>query len=269
MKKSTSFMTRLFFWLTLACERSQYASTGKANEETTQDKSMVVTGLVVRAADAAECAAGGFIYQFYSDSNNNQKLDEVEPVVQEQKICNGVAGEVGATGETGATGSNGADGANGTNGANGANGHSVVLQTTPASPAQCANGGSILLAAVDSDDSGDLSVADTQMQSVFVCNGLAGQNGAPAPISPFSTVDMIMACGNNSPYKEVLLVLQSGDVLASFSNNMAGDMTRLALLPDGTFQNSDGSGCVFSLSTSGNQRTVSWDNQVQKTWTLL
>ena len=118
--------------------------------------------------------------------------------------------------------------------------------------------------ATDINNTGVYNSQFPNQQSMTICNG---QNGVtPA----FTTVETITACGNNVAYKEVLLRLQNGQVLASFSNDTGGTMTRLSFLPDGTFMNTDNSGCVFSLSTSsdGKTRSISWSGQIQQSWPM-
>lgn len=102
------------------------------------------------------------------------------------------------------------------------------------------------------------------MQSGSVCNGQSVE------LPQYVPVDVIRPCGESVAYEEVLLRLNDGQVLAVFSANTAGDMTRLSLLPDGSYVNTDGSGCQFTLSTSsdGAERAISWWGQVQETWSM-
>lgn len=148
----------------------------------------------------------------------------------------------------------------GNQGDSGNNGHSVVF--FPTNAPQCLNGGTLWLSATDTNDNGILDVTDDNIKYAVVCNG---QN---APWSLYITVGIITPCGpNSSPYKEVLLLLANGSVLASFSDNVSGTNTRFALIPDGSYQDTDASACPFTLSTSGTTRTISWSGGGQS-WTV-
>ncbi len=142
----------------------------------------------------------------------------------------------------------------GAQGAQGPRGHSIVFQKTPASSAQCASGGNVLVIAVDSDDDGQLDPsADSNVQTLVTCNGSDGQDGedgADAPPTQFTPVEILNPCGDSpSVYDEVLLKLQDGTIIASFSDNANGKNTRLSVLgSNGSFQTTDGDACIFSLS---------------------
>jgi hypothetical protein len=151
-----------------------------------------------------------------------------------------------------------------------------------ADSSQCANGGSLIEIFIDGNVDGALSEGEDVVSSKAICNGAAGQdgqngqngsngsNGQDAPISPFHIADALFPCGSTSNFKEVLLRLENGEVLASFSDNASGHMTRLVLIPNGTYANTDSSGCIFSLeSPSVGIRTISWDGRVQNTWNYL
>lgn len=203
----------------------------------------------VRPATGSECSQGGIVYTIYVDLNFSDSFDVDDSVLKSFNVCNGA---------------NGSDGTNGTNGANGTNGNGVAFAVVSASVEQCPTGGSTILMATDVGNTGVYSVTAANQQSMTVCNG---QNASTPAYSP---VEAIYACGENVPYKEVLLRLNNGQVLGSFSNNTAGDMTRLAFLPDGNFMNTDNSGCQFSLATSSDHKTrsISWSGTVQKSWSI-
>lgn len=211
------------------------------------------------------CASGsGLQISAGVDGNRSGVLDGSE-ISQAQVLCDGQNGAVGAAGPAGM------------------NGVSMVYQTVAASVNQCASGGSNILMALDVSHTGVYSPSQPGQQAITICNGRDGANGEDgedgedgtdghdgqnATLPAYSTVESIMPCGNTVAYKEVLLRLQNGEVLASFSQNTSGDMTRLAFIPDGTYMNTDGSGCVFSLATSGATRSISWSGQVQRTWSM-
>lgn len=186
------------------------------------------------------------------DLDRNNALDGSE-ISQTQIVCDGKNGDVGAAGPPGS------------------NGHGVVFQVSPAPVEVCSSGGSVIVMALDIFDLGVYSPADPGQQSLAVCNGHDGSNGhdgADAPPSAYTPLEVIMPCGNSVAYKEVLLRLYNGQVLAAFSENVSGLNTRLSFLPDGTFMNTDGSNCVFSLATSEGTRSISWAGQVQNTWPM-
>lgn len=259
MKYVRCLLSLLIF---ISCSRAEFKTPSASSSETLREVPLGPPMMDISIASSLECQSGGTVIQIFNDRNSNGLFDEAENLIRRQIVCNG------------RDGAQGVDGIDGTDGRDGLN---MVFQTTPAALEECAAGGTTLIMALDSDRSGSLSVTDQNFQSLSICNGADGVNGedgsdgADASLNRFSPIDVIFACGESSPYKEVLLRLQGGQVLASFSNNAQGDMTRLALLPDGTFMNTDNSGCVFSLSTSpdGATRSISWGQQVQSSWPLL
>ena len=208
--------------------------------------------------DTSVCASGtGVQVSSGLDTNRSGILDNSE-ITQTQVLCDGATGATGATGAGGSAGSNG---------------HSVVFQTTAAIPNDCPAGGSTIMMALDVNDAGFYSALDPNQQSVTLCNGMNGTNGTngqDAPVPAYTPVEPIMPCGNTVAYKEVLLRLSNGQVLGAFSNDVSGYMTRLAFLPDGSFIDTDTSGCNFTLSTSsdGSTRAISWAGQVQESWPI-
>ena len=231
-------------------------------------------GLAVAPATSEQCVAGGLIYTVFVDQNRNGTFEADETVTSTQVVCNGV---------NGTNGTNGANGSNGANGTNGSNGHSIVFQTVSAPSDLCANGGTTIVMALDVFDTGEYHASLPQQRAMTLCNGLNGSdgangtngsngtNGADAPVPMYAAVDSIQPCGNSGAYQEVLLRLQSGQVLASFSNDTGGTMTRLTFLPDGTYMTTDATSCQFTLATSqnGTLRSISWFGQIQKLWNML
>jgi hypothetical protein len=201
-------------------------------------------------------------------------------------------------------------GPQGVAGTNGTNGESVVFTTIAASNSQCPTGGQVLVIASDSQGTGVYSALDTNQKSLVTCNGATGSQGATGstgatgaqgaqgaagtngtngatgatgsqgatgatgaqgPVSAFSPITPITPCGAaSSPWKEVLLCLQDGSVLADFSETMAGQDTRLSFIPAGSYEDTDESGCNFSVSVDGSgDTTVSWGagSNSYSTWT--
>lgn len=205
----------------------------------------------------AACGAGsGLQVSFGLDRNRNAVLDPSE-ITSPQVLCDGQSGAAGSAGPAGQ------------------NGASMVFQTVAAPPAVCPAGGSTIVMALDVNHIGHYTSEMPEQQAVTMCNGLTGSNGHDGQngqdgrdgVTPaYAPVDSILPCGNTVAYKEVLLRLSNGQVLASFSDNASGAMTRLTFLPDGSFMNTDSSGCTFSLSTANSVRSISWFGQVQMSW---
>lgn len=93
----------------------------------------------------------------------------------------------------------------------------------------------------------------SEMVMQTTINGLILQIAALQGMN--NIVGIIDPCGD-SPGRvdEVLLQLSGGRVLASFSDNAAGQNTRFSIIPSGNFMTTDGSNCVFSV----NDGVVSW-----------
>jgi hypothetical protein len=88
---------------------------------------------------------------------------------------------------------------------------------------------------------------------VIILNGVNGT-------TPYSVLGPIQPCGAaSSPWKEVLLCLSNGSILGSFSETASGQNTRFAFLPAGTYQDTDESGCNFSVAVGPDSSSVlSW-----------
>ena len=134
---------------------------------------------------------------------------------------------------------NGAAGHNGTNGTNGTNGHDGATGATGATGAQGVAGRD-----GTNGTNGNNGNSGT--------NGTNGTNGVNGGTVSFNLVQAIMPCGaNSSPWKEVLLGLQGGQILSSFSETASGQNTRFSFIPNGTYQDTDSSGCQFTVTGNG------------------
>lgn len=174
--------------------------------------------------------SGNYGQVIYSglDTNSNGILDASE-VTNTSLVCNG------AKGSTGSAGNNGSNGTNGTNGTNG-----VSCTVTPIVPSNSVPAGGALL--------------QCGLTQVAIYNGAA--SGAA---QMYQVVQEIHPCGiASSPWKEVLLQLLGGNLIGDFSENGNALTTRLSDIPDGSYEDTDDSGCNFSVSTSGSTRSVSW-----------
>lgn len=274
----------LFVLLLTACGNNHDNFKGAPVTDGTLGAAEPTQRIAVTPATEAQCANGGSVYTFYAG----------EDVANVQVICNGADGfstlfainrvttNFCASGsglqlnfgldrdrssalEPSEYGSpqvvcDGATGQTGAAGVPGANGVGVTFKIVQAPAPVCASGGSIIMMASDDDRSGIYDPLAAHQQSATMCNG------SNAQLTPYTPVDSIFVCGQSGPYDEVLLRLSNGRVLASFSQNVNGDNTRLAFIPDGNYQTTDGRNCAFTLTTANNVRSVSWGGQVRATW---
>lgn len=155
------------------------------------------------------------------------------------------------------------------------NGLSTVVAILPATSLQCANGGNVIITALDQNGNEQVDPSDSNFEEAIVCNGSDGAQGSPGTpgttsITTFSAVNVIQPCGaNSSPYKEVLLCLADGQILGSFSDNANGQNTRFAFIPAGSYDDTDSSGCNFNVSSDGDGGSiVSWNSGANQysTW---
>jgi hypothetical protein len=157
------------------------------------------------------------------------------------------------------TGPQGANGTDGKDGKNGTNPPQLRISESPADPSVCPSGGT----EVSFNYVLQLGQTAPEVPSpITVCNGLAGVS------APLGIQEAIAPCGAaSSSFKEVLLRLADGSLLASFSANSSGQNTRLSLLPDGSYTDTDDSACSFTVSTNGNTRSISWSGGGES-WTI-
>lgn len=179
-----------------------------------------------------------------------------------------------AMGCSGADGTNGTNGTNGSNGANGAQGYGAGLTVTQLAVGNpnCPAGGVSLVNFQDLNNSGVQIPADPILGLSYVCNGtngtngtngqagLNGTNGTNGGTVTFNLVQVIEPCGAaSSPWKEVLLGLQGGQILSDFSETSSGQNTRLSFVPNGSYVDTDESGCNFTVSGDGSTWSeISW-----------
>lgn len=225
---------------------------------------------VAHIAASVSCPAGGLSVTNFQDVNNNGLPDPGESIIAVNYVCNGVAGTNGTNGSNGSNGADGSNGTNGTNGTNGSNGSngtngvdgiSTTFSIVPDSGVNCTNGGF------------DITfTAGATTSTQYVCNGTNGlngnsgqagtngSNGSNGGTVTFNMVQAIMPCGfSSSPWKEVILGLQGGQLLSSFSETMGGQNTRLSFIPNGSYIDTDSSGCNFSVSGDGSTTSqISW-----------
>lgn len=107
------------------------------------------------------------------------------------------------------------------------------------------------------------------INSVLISNGsdgLNGINGQDAPMSAYCVTEIIDPCGDKPNVDdEVFLLLANGKLVWLQVDNGSALTARLALARDGSWQTTDGSGCNFTLLTSGSMRTMTWTGG-SKSW---
>ena len=149
-------------------------------------------GIIVTAAVAGTCAAGGITVKTYVDTNNNGVLDLTETYTSTSSICNGVAGSDGKSSELTTTAATYAQCAFGgvvytstTTGeaaqsnviCNGKDGASATLAQKVASTSQCPTGGTVL----------EMKNDGTDPVYAIICNGVAGEKGSAGTSSYITT----------------------------------------------------------------------------------
>ena len=196
-------------------------------------------GAGVQVTQATSCANGGINIETFLDPYNIGIFQTGDTVTSLSTICNGT------------------NGSNGSNGSNGQNGDSFQVTQTVATVAQCVSGG-IVYSTTEKDGSGNV----LSTNQAVVCNGSVGATGAAGQNAPvmLGVESFIPPCGNSSSaYKEQLICFNNGSLLADFSATMSGDETRLAFIPAGSYEDTDASGCNFSVAVASNgNTTVSW-----------
>jgi hypothetical protein len=196
------------------------------------------------SADGEQCPQGngGVEYTTFIDYNDTGVYADNDQITSVNYICNGATGATGTTGATGASGTNGS---------------SSSVSLVAATSSDCANGG------------WDITVTNggVSSQAYPLCNGATGATGttgatgAAAPTYGLSLVQFIAPCGfASSAYKEQLMLFSDGSLLADFSGSSSADEVRLSFIPDGTYIDTDDSGCVFSISTSDTTRSLTWNS---------
>jgi hypothetical protein len=212
---------------------------------------------VVRSDSLPDCSGGaGITIQSYTDVDDSGTITPGDPLVSQTVVCDGANGATGATGAAGATGdagATGAAGATGDAGATGPAGASCTVESVDPDPAVAPNGGAVITCGATST---------LILNGAPGAAGAQGEAGTPAPPTAYSVVAVIDPCGPSGGFDEVFLRLANGTVVASFSDDAAGQNTRLSILIDGTFETSDGTNCVFTVATdtsvTPNIRSITW-----------
>lgn len=208
-------------------------------------------GLQVTVSSSCPFGVGGIDIKTFLDPNNTGTFQVGDTVTSLSTICNGSKGDAGN---------------NGTNGTNGINGNSFEISQVAATVGECPNGG-IEYTTKELDGNGNVIPASVVQSAI--CNGTNGgsgqagtdgTNGTNGGTVTFSLVQAIEPCtAASSPWKEVILGLQGGQLLSSFSQNASGQDTRFSFIPNGSYQDTDSSGCTFTVTGNGSTTSqISW-----------
>lgn len=129
----------------------------------------VAPGALVRldAADSSTCPSGGTVIVTGLDRDGDGVLTFVEETDREA-VCSGTDGKDGEDGDDGEVGGDTDDG--------GGSGSGSLVAVTPATPADCADGGVVVLVGDDTDGDGTLTGAEITTRQP-VCNGADGDDG--------------------------------------------------------------------------------------------
>lgn len=164
-------------------------------------------------------------------------------------------------------------GNSGSNGKDGSNGLTSLLSLSrfTSDTAICASGaGSIVHSGLDSNSDNVLEASEIQ-QSTVICDGTQGQQGvqgntgaagaqgntgatgatgaAGTPAPQYAILKFITPCPSiTTGYREVIIKLVNGQFLSSFSASGDALTVRLALIPNGSYVDTDGSNCNFNVS---------------------
>jgi len=170
----------------------------------------------------------------------------------------------GPAGKDGSNGVNGKDGSQGTTGTNGLNSLLSLSRFTADTSICAAGSGSIVRSGLDNNSNNILEASEVN-QSTVVCDGIQGQQGnqgvqgntgatgaqgAPGTPAPqYAILKFITPCPSiTTSYREVIIKLVNGQFLSSFSANGDALTVRLTLIPNGSYVDTDGSNCHFTVS---------------------
>jgi hypothetical protein len=197
---------------------------------------------LTRSSSLPDCGGGpGVTVESFADSDGSGTVTTGDTLLAQAVICDGSTGAQGPQGPAGT---------------------SCTVQSVDPDPAVAPNGGALISCGATST---------LLLNGAPGAPGPQGEPGTPAPPTAFSVVDVIDPCGPSGGFDEVFLRLANGTVVASFSDNAAGQNTRLSILVDGSFVTSDGTNCNFSVTTNTSvtphTRTIAWSGGGQ-TWQL-
>ncbi len=116
---------------------------------------------------------------------------------------------------------------------NGINGSSCsVVQTSDGATLKCSDGTKALIR--------------NGYNGVSGINGQDGKDGAAS--TGYNIVKVIDPCGTKTSFDEVLLQFAKGDIIGHYSD---GGKQHFTLLPAGKYMTTDGTSCIFAVTTDG------------------
>jgi pilus assembly protein FimV len=216
---------------------------GAAGAAGTDGKNGTATLLSITRSDSLPgCNGGsGITVVSYVDADGSGTLTPGDPILSQAVVCDGATGAAGPQGDAGT---------------------SCTVETVDPDPNVAPNGGALITCG---------STSTLVLNGAPGPAGPQGDAGVPAPPTAYSVVNVIDPCGPSGGADEVFLQLANGTVVASFSDNAAGQNTRLSILNDGTYETSDGTNCIFTVSTNTqvtpNTRSITWPGGGE-TWTM-
>ncbi len=196
------------------------------------------TLLILQRQDAAAgCNGGpGTVASSYVDEDGSGTVTTGDKLVSQAVVCDGTPGAAGKDGAPGASGAS-------------CTVQPVAADATGPAP----NGGALITCG---------STSTLVLNGAPGAQGAQGEPGTPAPPTAYSVVAVLDPCGPSGGADEVFLRLANGSLIASFSDTQAGQNTRLSTLGNGTFVTSDGTNCLFTLSTDTSStpatRSIQW-----------
>jgi hypothetical protein len=216
---------------------------GAAGAAGTDGKNGTSTLLSLTRSDSLPACNGGsgVTVVSYVDVDGSGTLTPGDTIVSQAVVCDGATGATGAQGDAGT---------------------SCSVEAVDPDPTVAPNGGALITCG---------STSTLVLNGAPGPAGPQGDAGAPAPPTAYSVVNVIDPCGPSGGADEVFLLLANGTLVASFSDDADGLNTRLSILTDGTWETSDGTNCVFTVSTdtsvTPNTRSITWPGGGD-TWTM-
>jgi hypothetical protein len=217
----------------------------------------VGAGVFTTQEETACNGAGGVQITTFTDPNNTGVYNaDDDTVTSTSLVCNGAAGATGAAGT------------------------SSTVNVSAATTNECPTGGYNITVTNGGVSSQPYSLCSGAVGSTGLTGqtgatgqtGQTGATGAQGVAGVVGTLQLIAPCTTaSSAWKEELICIGNGSLLADFSATMAGDETRLSLIPDGSYEDTDASGCDFTVTTASNgNTTVSWGagSSSNGTWTV-
>ncbi len=247
----------------------------------------VANGYVTARSQVGSTANVDRKYLYERGPKNIIHGDQHDKAADETVVVQGTRGDSGAAGKDGTAGLPGQSGADGAAGTPGIAGETGATGERGRDGESCSvydtEGGAILSCGCTSTFISDgspglngqdgLSCTTTQLEgglvvqcgesAAFVSNGVngeagetgaAGQDGADAPVNPWSIAEILSPCGS-SVLDEVLIRFSNGQIMAHYSKANRQHLTMLVPGAYSTTETNGGHECSFVVHASGE---VTW-----------